>query len=816
MPTPLSSSRAATVLCIIGLHLIVASVLHDYGINGRWLEAGTLLALAVAWSGTRFQIQSVKGAIGLPDIFIFGAVIAVPLFVSPALAAITPILAARREPAAARRSSGVEVRLVVAALAAVAARVVYGRFADGLGMEAAGLMTAAIVYLTPNALVESLSGRAIYWRMLLRARTWSAVRIGIFFAPAAAAAAVLADVSVERQWDPFLGTLAPVAVFLYGLLEWRLGPTFEDSRQRNAMEGAYLRTVEALALAVEAKDQVSSTHLKRVQCYSMALGRALNCNEAELRALEFGSLLHDIGKVAVPEELLTKPSRLSPEEFSQVASHVEIGAEILAAADLPFPVSELVRCHHENWDGSGYPRGLKGDRIPLTARILSTVDSFDALTTDRPYRSALTTDRALEIIRERRGSAFDPEVVDALLRLLPSIEAQLARDPDFQRATLQPGPLHKRVVPDAVQTSLTQQERIESLKQSRTVARQRTTALEGTALKRLLTGLAPGLSRREIGEFVMAILSERIEFDEAGLFVVKGSYLTPIHFCGRKSEMVRHLRIPLDDSPTGWVASNGRTLLNGNAGGESGELGTIASLLGLRAVLAAPLWARGQVMGTINLYSREAGAYAKQHSGILEEITFSLGPLLMEAAFYEDANPPEDDATTGFPAARKVLREMRSKIEEAARDGNPLLSFCVDVDHFRTVNVRHGHDAGDNALRDIAGVLRATLPGFDFGRIGPDRFVCSGQLPSHSTVSDLIGSLDSAIERCFDRLSRRFDKPLTVSTGWASYPRDGKCAESLLLLAQQRSLERKQDRLVSLVDRGRPHLPGDIGAAAAV
>ena len=407
-------------------------------------------------------------------------------------------------------------------------------------------------------------------------------------------------------------------------------------------------------------------------------------------------------------------------------------------------------------------------------------------------------------------------MVDALFRLLPSIEAQLARDPDFQRAKLRPEALRKRLVPDAVQTSLTQQERIESLKQSRTVARQRTTALEGTALKRLLGGLAPGLPRREIGEFIIAILSERIEFDEAGLFIVKGSYLTPIHFCGRKSDMVRHLKIPLDDSPTGWVASSGRTLLNGNAGGESGELGTIASLLGLRSVLAAPLWVQGQVTGTINLYSREAGAYAKEHSGILEEITLSLGPLLAEAAFYEEADPPEDDPLTGIPSARKIMGAIRSKIEQAARDGNSLLSFCVDVDHFRTVNVRHGHAAGDGVLRDIAAVLQATLPGFDFGRIGPDRFVCTGQLPAHSTVSDLIGSLDSAIERRFDRLSRRFDKPLTVSTGWASYPGDGKCAESLLLLAQQRSLERKQDRLVSLVDRSRPRLPGEIGAAAAV
>ena len=815
MPTPLSSSRAATVLCIIGLHLIGASLLHEFQIGGRWLEVGTLLALALAWSGTRFQIQSARGAIGLPDIFIFGALINVPLFVAPALAAVTPVLAARREPDAGRRSSGLEVRVIVAAVAAVAARLIYGEFADGLGMEAAGLMAAAFVYLTPNALAESLSERAIYWKMLWRARTWSAARIGIFFAPAAAAAAVLTGVSVERQWDPFLGTLAPVAVFLYGLLEWRLGPTFEDSRQRNVTDNAYLRTVEALALAVEAKDQVSSTHLKRVQRYCMALGRALNCNEAELRALEFGALLHDIGKVAVPEELLAKPSRLSPQEFSQVASHVEIGAEILDAADLPFPVSELVRCHHENWDGSGYPRGLKDERIPLTARILSVVDNFDALTTDRPYRAALTTDRALEIIKDRRGSAFDPNVVDALLRLLPGIEAQLARDPDFQRAHLQPKALRTRLVPDAVQTSLTQQERIESLKQSRTVARQRTTALESSAFKRLLAGLAPGLSTREMAEFVLAILSGRIEFDAAGLFVVKGGHFTPIHFCGPKSDLVRHLKIPLDDSPTGWVASNGQTLLNGNAGGENGELGAIASLLGLRTVLAAPLWAQGQVMGTINLYSRQAGAYTKDHSGILEEITFSLGPLLLETTFYEEANPPEDDPLTGLAASRKSLREIRLEVGQAAHDGHPLLFLCVDVDHFRTVNGRHGHAAGDEALRDIAGLLAATLPGFHFGRIGPDRFVCTGRLPSHSTVSDLIVSIDSAVERRFDRLSRRFEKPLTVSTGWASYPREGECAERLLLLAQQRCLERKQERHLSLVDQRRSRLPGDVSAFAA-
>ena len=214
-------------------------------------------------------------------------------------------------------------------------------------------------------------------------------------------------------------------VLLYAAVEWWLGPLYDDQRSRHEADEVYLPAVEALALAVEAKDSVSSAHLKRVQRYSVEIAKALNCTEEEIRALEFGALLHDIGKIAIPEVLLTKPGKLSPQEFSQMAIHPQVGAEILSVVDFPFPVADLVLCHHENWDGTGYPRRLKGEQIPLTARILSVVDCFDALTSDRPYRPAMSVERAIDIIKTRRGKAFEPKVTDTLLEILPRMEARV-------------------------------------------------------------------------------------------------------------------------------------------------------------------------------------------------------------------------------------------------------------------------------------------------------------------------------------------------------------------------------------------------------
>ena len=191
----------------------------------------------------------------------------------------------------------------------------------------------------------------------------------------------------------------------------------ETNGHLNELSQLYLSTIEALALAIDAKDQVTSGHIRRVQLHSVALARELGItDERQINAIEAAALLHDLGKLAVPEHILNKPGKLTPVEFDQMKTHAAIGADILATIDFPYPVEPIVRSHHEMWDGKGYPEGLSGDTIPIGARILSVVDCFDALTSDRPYRRALTKEQAIAVIVERRGTQYDPRVVDPFVK----------------------------------------------------------------------------------------------------------------------------------------------------------------------------------------------------------------------------------------------------------------------------------------------------------------------------------------------------------------------------------------------------------------
>src|SRR5439155_2652378 len=181
--------------------------------------------------------------------------------------------------------------------------------------------------------------------------------------------------------------------------------------------------IEALVLAIDAKDRPARRHIRRVQAYAVELGRSMGISEPELEALKAGSLLHDIGKLAVPEHILCKPGPLTPEETEKMRIHPRIGVEILETINFPFPLTEVVRSHHEKWDGTGYPDCLKGEEIPITARILSVVDCYDALTSDRPYRKPLSAEEALKYVQSEAGTAFDPKVVDALVGNLDRLQA---------------------------------------------------------------------------------------------------------------------------------------------------------------------------------------------------------------------------------------------------------------------------------------------------------------------------------------------------------------------------------------------------------
>ncbi len=234
--------------------------------------------------------------------------------------------------------------------------------------------------------------------------------------------------------------LVPIPLMLYfGFKTW-LGRLDDQVQALARLNRSYHSVVESLAVAVDAKDEVTHGHIRRVQTYGRALADHAGVTDPEiLGALDVASLLHDVGKLGIPERILNKPGKLTPAEFEQMKQHVEIGTRILSTVEFPFPILPIVRHHHENWDGTGYPDGIAGEDIPIGARILMIVDCFDALTSDRPYRSRLSTDAALAILVARRGTMYDAALVDAFVALQPTLEAHLppaaAAEPVAQRLT---------------------------------------------------------------------------------------------------------------------------------------------------------------------------------------------------------------------------------------------------------------------------------------------------------------------------------------------------------------------------------------------
>jgi len=187
-----------------------------------------------------------------------------------------------------------------------------------------------------------------------------------------------------------------------------------------------LKAVEALARAMTARDPLTHQHSQRVQHYALALAWEAGIHEDRLlEAMEPAALLHDIVKLGIPDRLLSKPGPLTLAEYDQVKQHAVIGADILAGVSLPGSLALIVRHHHEHWDGSGYPDGLRGEAIPLGARVLAVADSYDALTSDRPYRRALSHACAVGILLDGRGTMFDPRLTDVFLRIEPRL--RLAR-----------------------------------------------------------------------------------------------------------------------------------------------------------------------------------------------------------------------------------------------------------------------------------------------------------------------------------------------------------------------------------------------------
>jgi len=402
-----------------------------------------------------------------------------------------------------------------------------------------------------------------------------------------------------------LGIIVPLLVISYLTYRTSLGRVDDAKRHVDQVNALYMSTIETLAMAVDAKDQITHGHIRRVQVYATELAKRLGvADERQLRAIEAAALLHDMGKLAIPEHILNKPGKLSAGEFETMKRHSDIGADLLSSIPFPYPVVPIVRHHHENWDGTGYPNRIAGTDIPFGARILSVVDCFDALTSDRPYRPRLSDEAAFGILRERRGTMYDPLIVDTFISAYASI------GPSAVRA----GEEAKTLVPP---TSLLELDKSSALDEIHAGS------IEGVALleaRRLLSrAQTPGEALTAIAATIRQITPATV----IALYYMDTDrdVLRCTHAIGDNAALLIGFEIPIGERTTGWAAANQCSIMNSAA---SLDLGSVAEASLLRSALCAPIRDDGSPIATLTLYSTLEAPFADRHRYLTEQIASFL------------------------------------------------------------------------------------------------------------------------------------------------------------------------------------------------
>lgn len=538
----------------------------------------------------------------------------------------------------------------------------------------------------------------------------------------------------------------------------------------------HLATVEALATAIDARDQVGIGHVRRTQIYAVGLGRILGLSEPEIDALRTAALLHDIGKLAVPEHILNKAGALTTAELEKTKIHPEVAALILEKVGFTTPVIPTIKYHHERWDGKGYPERLDRSRIPLTARVLAVADAFDTIRGARPYRAAMTREKARQIIQSEAGTKFDPAVVDALLRNLSTLEDEIN--------------LHGLAYADseAVGPASSQQNYVEQIKLANRevfslyeLAREFSSAVDLQATLEMFA--------RKVGEFM--------PFDTCALYLLDHTKrsATASHVEGSNADLLRLRQIKVGQGATGFALKEKRTVQNVEP--DLDFQYSQAELTQLYMTMASvPLVADGELLGAVTIYSQELESYGEEHIRLLETVSRIAADAIAKSLKHDEATTHAmTDPMTGLPNARSLQRQFEKEVARASRTGSSFQVLMLDLDGFKAVNDSYGHKAGDEMLREISRVIREQLREYDFlARYGGDEFVALIPETEAADVRELCDRIESAV--CAFKLPIGEGKTASVgvSLGAAGYPANGETFDQMIISADKVMYERKVNR----------------------
>ena len=664
-----------------------------------------------------------------------------------------------------------------------------GTLAHTLPGVARPLVAAATVYFVFNtcliAVAVSLATRQSFIAVWNQNFLWSAPS---YFVGAGAAALAASAVMTAGVW---LGVLAAAPLYLtYRTYKVYMGRIDDERRHVEEMADLHLATIEALALAIDAKDQTAQSHIRRVQAYATSIARGLGMTDNEIQGVKTAALLHDIGKLAVPEHILSKPGPLTQEEFQKIRVHPQVGAEIISAVPFPYPVAPLILSHHERWDGKGYPQGLKGEEIPLGARILSVVDYYDALTSERPYHKAMPPDAALALLRQEAGRALDPAVVQMFVKMAAEMEAaaDTIESATPRRLSLEPTSERGRPAvgfqPEATRSSTVFDDIALAHK-------------EIYALYEIAQTMGTSLGVADTMALIASKLSNLVPFSACALFLFdeESDTLRCRFATGVEADTIGTMMLRGGQGLAGWVARNRRPLVNARPSAEF-EAAGLSKSTALQSALVAPLVFSDRFIGTLAVYSTETDFYTDDHRRLLDRVSEQGAAVINNSIVFEQTQEDSlTDPLTGLPNTRFMFMHLTRELARAERLKAEVALLVMDLDNFKEINDSHGHHVGDRALREVATVLRSGIRPYDICvRYAGDEFICvlSGcgadeaerkRVELQRTVDDLLFEV---------RPGRRL--PLAISIGAAIYPHDGDSYEALLATADSRMYRDKTRR----------------------
>src|ERR1700756_4402951 len=801
---PEASGLSIQTKAFVGITALIGAVVLGFSLS-HWQSQDPMrffcyLAVALLASGLKVQLPGIDGTMSVNFLFILLGVLELSLPETLVIGCTASLVQSVWQ--ARNRLDPIKVLFNVFGMMANASALCYASYhwlAARMGTnKPILLMLGALGFFLANplpisiviALTEGKSSRKVWSECYF----WSFP----YYLVGAAAVGLVGIVNRSAGWQTSLLVL-PLIYWVYRSYRLYLG-RLEAEKERVEVEKRHveqiaslnMRTIEALALAIEAKDHTTHTHLQRVRTYAVAVATQLNLSEDQIEALRAAALLHDIGKLAVPEQIINKPGKLTAEEFEKMKVHPLVGAEILERVAFPYPVAPIVRSHHERWDGSGYPEGLDGQNIPIGARILAAVDCLDALASHRQYRPALPLSEAMAKVKEKSGTWFDPKIVEILERRYIELERMAQMSEDTAVSGLSRTVRVERGLAPAAGFERTEPTHgpIDNADFLTSIASARQ---EAQTMFELSQDLGVSLSLSETLSVLSMRLRRMIPFDSIAVFVNRNGWLLPELVSGENFRALSALKIRVGEGLCGWVAENSRPIVNGNPQVEAGYSNDpVKHTTLLQSALVVPLEGLNGVVGVLAMYQTTRDAFTPDHLRILLAVASKVALSVENALKYQQAeSSATTDYLTGLPNARSLFVHLAQEIARCRRMKTTLAVLVCDIDGFKQINDSFGHLEGDKLLREFTTRLKDVCRGYDYvARMGGDEFVITAPGLTPEAAKEKAERLNQAAIDSGRHVCGR--ELITLSVGMAFCPDDGYDVERLLAEADRRMYSMKQ------------------------